>query len=146
MPAIAFPTVSALRGHLPTLILSGIVIALAILFQVTPDGQGVTAFGRQLPESCLVRRTTGRGCPGCGLTRSFVTGVRLDPAAFQFHPLGPFLLLIVIAQLPYRTYRLWQNETIQRPSRPSAWPLYLLCVLGLALILTWGARMAGVLP
>jgi len=122
------------------------VIALALLFQVTPDGSGITLFGARLPESCLVKSTSGESCPGCGLTRSFTTGVRLDPNAFRFHPLGPFLLLVVVAQVPYRVYRLWRNEPVPRAGRPPTWPLYALGLIALALVATWGARLAGAIP
>tara|TARA_R110002072_G_scaffold17173_7_gene65687 strand:- start:271 stop:642 length:372 start_codon:yes stop_codon:yes gene_type:complete len=122
------------------------VIALALLFQVTPDGSGITVFGKRLPESCLVKNTSGKNCPGCGLTRSFATGVRLDPNAFRFHPLGPLLLLVVMAQVPYRAYRLWRNEPVARVGRPPAWPLYVMALIALGLIATWGARMAGAIP
>lgn len=137
---------SALRAHLPLLLGSLVVIGLALLFQVTPDRSGITVFGHRLPESCLVKSTSGKSCPGCGLTRSFVTGVRLDPSAFRFHPLGPILLLIVIAQVPYRSYRLWQNQPVQPAARPPLWPFYALCLIALALVATWGARMAGAIP
>ena len=42
------------------------------------------------PTLCLVRRLTGRRCPGCGMSRSWTLMARLRPlAAFRAHPLGP---------------------------------------------------------
>lgn len=140
------PLRSARRAHLPTLLVSLAVVTLAILFQVTPDGSGITLFGQRLPESCLIKSTSGKSCPGCGLTRSFVTGVRLDPGAFRFHPIGPFLLLFVVAQIPYRSYRLWQGRAVAPSREVPLWPLYALGLVALGLVATWGARIAGVIP
>ena len=44
-------------------------------------------------------------------TRSFVLGVRLDPEAFRLHPAGPLLLLVLVAQIPYRW---WRRRTVSR--------------------------------
>jgi hypothetical protein len=97
-----------------TLALSCVVLALAALLEVTPDRQGVALFGVRLPESCATRRLFGHPCPGCGLTRSFVLGVRGDAEAFRLHPLGPLLLALVVAQLPYRAARLARARRLAR--------------------------------
>jgi uncharacterized protein DUF2752 len=144
--ASGFPARSARRAHLPILLMSLAVIGLAILFQVTPDGSGITVFGKRLPESCLIKSTSGESCPGCGLTRSFVTGIRLDLNAFRFHPIGPILLLVLVAQVPYRGYRLLQGRPVVPKREISNWPLYALGLIALGLIGTWGARMAGAIP
>lgn len=128
------------------------MLGLALLLQVTPDGQGVTLFGWRLPESCLVKATTGGSCPGCGLTRSFVSGARLDPAAFRFHPLGPLLLLALVLQIPYRAYRIWGRRRAGGADLPSArvpspWrAMGVIAALILLFVGVWGARQAGVIP
>lgn len=89
-----------------------LIVALAILLaaaalQVTPARDGVTLLGWRLPETCLTKRVLGRECAGCGLTRSFVVGVRGDlVGAAQLHPLGAALLVLFAAQVPYRAARL----------------------------------------
>jgi hypothetical protein len=49
---------------------------------------------------CPLRRTTGLMCPGCGLSRSFVSLSHGDLAnAFHFHAFGPLVYLIFVASL-----------------------------------------------
>jgi hypothetical protein len=93
------------RYHLTILIASLAVLAASLL--LTADPQAVYFYGSALPESCLFKRATGIECFGCGLTRSFVYMGHLDPAgAFALHKLGPLLYSAVVAQLPYRGWRL----------------------------------------
>jgi hypothetical protein len=83
-----------------------------VILEPTPARDGVTLLGVRLPEVCTIKRLEWGECPGCGLTRSFVLGVRLDPEAFRLHPAGPLLLLVVVAQLPYRVYRLRRRRRL----------------------------------
>lgn len=84
-----------------------VVLLLAAALQVTPAKDGVILLGWRLPEVCGSKRLLGVDCPGCGLTRSFVVGVRGDLAeATRLHPLGAVLLLFTAAQVPYRAARL----------------------------------------
>ena len=53
------------------------------------------AWAESGPVLCPVRRATGRPCPGCGLTRSFVHGMHGDLSrSAAAHPAGPALLLL----------------------------------------------------
>ena len=52
------------------------------------------------PVLCPHRRATGLMCPGCGLSRSFVSLSHGDiVAAFHFHVFGPLVYLIFVASL-----------------------------------------------
>lgn len=136
------------------LVIAVLVLALAALLQVTPARDGVMLFGWRLPESCLAKRVTDVGCPGCGLTRSFVLGVRGDPEAFRLHPLGPALLLLLVAQVPYRAARLLRARRVERAglvdlseaeaeARPRRAPAALRWTIIGALVLVWTARLLG---
>lgn len=49
---------------------------------------------------CPIKLVTGISCPGCGMTRAYVSLLRWDlEAAFSYHPLWP-LLPILLAVLP----------------------------------------------
>jgi len=43
---------------------------------------------RLLGITCIIKHITGISCPGCGMTRAFMSALRLDwRAAFYYHPL-----------------------------------------------------------
>lgn len=44
----------------------------------------------QIP--CIITFLTGCSCPGCGMTRAYISLLRLDfKGAFYYHPLWPFV-------------------------------------------------------
>ncbi len=90
-----------------------VAVTLAVLLRPTPDLDGLTLFGNRLPEACGFERL-GAKCPGAGLTRSFVLGIRADPRAVSMHPGGVLLLLLAIAQIPYRAWRIRSTRHLMR--------------------------------
>jgi hypothetical protein len=102
------------------LLLSCCAIVGAFLLQVGPDGE--TVFPRNtpraaLPTLCMVKRTFGVPCPGCGLTRSFIYLAEGDwVASWRAHRLGWLVAALALAQVPYRLHEL------ARPGR-RAWKL-----------------------
>lgn len=77
------------------------VLAVAVLLPpVAPGGPGGLAVaGHRLPELCTLKATTGLPCPGCGLTRSWVSAVHGDlGGSLGHHPLGWLVLLYALAQ------------------------------------------------
>lgn len=96
------------------------LVLLATQLQLTADGEGVRLLGRQLPESCATLLAFGLPCPGCGLTRSFVSLSQGDwLAGWRFHPLGPLLFALVLLQLPLRAWRLlWRWRCWRRGETP----------------------------
>lgn len=91
--------------------------------------------GHPLPPLCASRALLGIHCPGCGLTRSFVSLAAGDwTAAWKFHRLGWLVFLGVAAQIPYRIWGLVHPTGLPLGER---WPdRLLLGFLGL-LILNW---------
>jgi hypothetical protein len=98
-----------------------------------------------LPELCTMRRFTGLSCPGCGLTRSFISLAHGDMAsAWSYNPAGLLLFALVAIQIPFRTYQLWR---IRRGQRELALPFVaqiVFAVLGCALLAQWTLRLAGI--
>jgi hypothetical protein len=83
---------------------------------LTPGGEAVYVWGYEVPPLCAFRVLTGHGCPGCGLTRSFVFmghGQVLD--AFAIHKLGPLFFAALIVQVPLTLRRLWLAYQAQGP-------------------------------
>jgi hypothetical protein len=97
--------------HAIMLAVSVVVLALAATMSVRGEGTQVSLpwMTSPLPELCHMRRMTGLDCPGCGLTRCFISIAHGDVAAAARYNLGGVLLFgLLIAQLPYRSLQLWR--------------------------------------
>ena len=97
-----------LRYHAWALTLSFLVLMASALLEVHSSTEVVASdFGFSLPAACLWQRVYGVDCPGCGLTRCFVSLAHGDvAAAWQFNPAGLLLFAFLIYQLPYRTVQI----------------------------------------
>jgi hypothetical protein len=86
-----------------------VVTAAAFVMQVD-NGVGVRFPGiGRLPETCWFHKYTGYACPGCGLTRSFISLAHGELAkAWWFNPAGPLFFVLVAAQVPYRAWQVWR--------------------------------------
>ena len=48
--------------------------------------------------TCPIKALTGISCPGCGMTRAFISLLNLKPSlAFYYHPLFPLVIIFAIA-------------------------------------------------
>ena len=71
---------------------------------------GVVLFMYILGMPCPILFTTGISCPGCGMTRAFISLIQLDfCGAFHYHPLIFIipvfaLVLILKSKLPSKVY------------------------------------------
>lgn len=91
------------------------ILALSLLavigaFALDPTGDGRLAVTLPLadvrialPGLCFSQAVLGVQCPGCGLTRSFVAFAHGRASeAVAFNPMGPFVFLVCLVQIPYR--------------------------------------------
>ncbi len=121
------------------------ILIAACVLQVDSNAMSVRLPGLgRLPETCYLRSNTGVPCPGCGLTRSFISIAHGEIVrAWQFNPAGPFLFLIVACQIPYRAWQYWRLRT-GRPEtnfgRWEWWPMWAVLVM---LFGQWIVRMIG---
>ncbi len=89
--------------------LAAAVIVVTVLRLGDPDG-ALTLARWPLPDICLIKRTFGIPCPGCGLTRSWVAAIHGDlRASLRFHAFGLPTLGYALAQ------GLWQSLWIALP-------------------------------
>lgn len=96
------------------LVLALFVLLMSLLLQVNPARNGVTLFGIDMPESCLYKQITEQNCAGCGLTRSFILAIRFSPETFDMNRVGFIWLIVILAQIPYRTWRIVQTRRMIR--------------------------------
>lgn len=88
-------------------VIAAAALVLVLSMVLSPSTEMLTLFGQDIPVLCGFRRLTGVGCPGCGLTRSFVfLGHGQVWSAFQMNWLGPPLFVAVFLQIPLRLYRM----------------------------------------
>ncbi len=112
------------------------VLFASILLSVEEHGRVVVP-GLQwpLPTTCSFRRLSGHDCPGCGLTRSFVSLAHGQwHQAWGYNPAGPLWFALVAVQVPYR----WLQIRRLREGKPFwTWP-GAHWILGLAVVVLIG--------
>ena len=93
------------------------VLAASALLRVEDESHVVVPYvDLQLPGACMFRNLTGLGCPGCGLTRSFISLAHGQwSLAWSFHPLGWVFFGIALAQIPLRVIQLRRLRRGQSP-------------------------------
>jgi len=132
--------------HTVMLILCASVIGLSLLLSVRNQSQVlVPLFGVPLPELCMTRRMFDIGCPGCGMTRSFISLGHGDwRAAVHYNPAGPLLFAVMAIQIPLR---LVQLARIRRglPEVRFGWGTQAVFgVIGVVMVGQWVLRQFGV--
>lgn len=94
--------------------------------------------------TCPTRLGFGVPCPGCGLTRATLAGLRLDwHGVLKFHPLAPILTPLVAWSFvkPVLLELGWmKNEWLARLPRP---PRAVWWALAIAIAVLWAGRLAG---
>lgn len=98
--------------HWALLLLCAVVVALAATMSVHQAKQvflpGTTV---PVPELCYFRRGTGLDCPGCGLTRSFISLAHGQFLLACRYNLGGVLFFpVVVLQIPYRAAQLLRMQ------------------------------------
>jgi hypothetical protein len=132
-PARPGARVRRFEYHLMFLVLAVIVLVLSMTMSVRGEGTQVSLpfFDEPLPELCYLRRFTGMECPGCGMTRSFISLGHGDVvSAWRFNPAGVLLFGLFVAQIPYRSLQLWRI----RRGEPEWCPRVLFAALTVALV------------
>ena len=118
------------------------IVIVAALLNVGGETKVVIPWlGVPLPELCYWRKTFNMDCPGCGLTRCFISLAHGDVArAWHFNPTGILLFGMVAFQVPYRAVQLWR---ISRGRTELEFPGFPYVLLGLCtlLVLQWFWRV-----
>ena len=90
--------------HFALLLLCLTVVGLAATMSVHAATEvRLPGLPASLPELCYFRRGTGIDCPGCGLTRSFISLAHGQLAlACRYNIAGVLFFPVVAFQIPYR--------------------------------------------
>ena len=123
--------------------ISSVVILLAVILQVRGEEQVVVpGLDIALPGTCTFKQFVGADCPGCGLTRCFVSmGHGKVDRAWHFNPVGILFFTIVAGQIPFRTIQLWRLKRGLSEVRAGWWGYSLMVGVLIALIVQWIVRM-----
>lgn len=132
---IAGPTAPMRRHfeyHVIYMVLAIVVLTLAATMSIE-GGKQVTPplLSTPLPELCYSRRLLNLDCPGCGMTRCFISLAHGDVvSAARYNLAGILFFGLVVAQIPYRAVQLWRIRRGMdelRPRRAST-------VIGIAIV------------
>lgn len=97
-----------------------------------------------MPSICAFHNLTGWPCPGCGLTRAWVSMAHGQFAnALVWHPLGPILFLSAVS---YTVWSAWLALTRPTFPLPSQLQTRLIACFALTMLGFWALRLAGVFP
>jgi hypothetical protein len=131
--------------HAIALVLCTVVLGLAMTMSVQGGTQvNLPGFSTPLPELCHSRRVFGIDCPGCGMTRCFISLGHGDVAsAWTYNASGILLFGLVVAQLPYRTMQLWRLSRGRPEWRLGRLTTWLAIALGAALALQWAVKIVS---
>ncbi|MHB9078790.1 MAG: DUF2752 domain-containing protein [Pirellulaceae bacterium] len=125
--------------HWTFVIIACVVVLAAASLSVRNRQQVIVPILDQpLPGTCTFLRLTGLPCPGCGLTRSFISIAHGQlREAWRFNPTGILFFAVVLYQIPYR---MWQIRRIHRglgEHRSAAVDSWVLVGLVFVLLLQW---------
>ena len=145
VPPVRVPAESSVgsAGHLTLLVLAVLVLGLSFVLGVRGEEQvTLPVFNVPLPALCSFKRATGLDCPGCGLTRCFISLAQGDlPRAWQFNPAGIFFFAMVVAQIPFRGWQLWRLQKGGRAIDLGWWGHGTLLLFAALLIGQWLVRI-----
>ena len=108
LPATALPATAGTLQHWVFLLLATGVVVASVLLHVRGEQEVVVPWiNLPLPGTCTFLRVTGMPCPGCGLTRSFISIAHGRPRdAWHFNPAGILFFAVVAFQIPYRAWQI----------------------------------------
>lgn len=86
------------------LLISLFAIGMSLVLTISSDGRVYLPLVEvPLPESCLSRRFLGVDCPGCGMSRAFISITAGDwDAAGRFNSASFVMYLLVAIQIPWQ--------------------------------------------
>lgn len=88
----------------------GVLVLAATMRSEGPSDVFLPGMKVALPDICLTKSVLGVPCPGCGMTRSFISIAHGQwRRAWDFNPASFLMFVFIAGQLPWR---LWQIRRI----------------------------------
>ena len=137
------PAAKSIIGDSILFVFAAIVVSLAVSMSIREQTEVLIPGTRiALPELCNFRRVAGIDCPGCGMTRGFISLGHGDlVGAWRYNPASlPFFALIA-SQIPFRAIQIWRAHRRREPLQLGAWTYYPLVILILFVLGQWLTRV-----
>lgn len=101
---------SMLSHHVIFLLICSAAIVGSFLLGVNTGSKITTPWLHvPTPSVCQFHNLTGLDCPGCGLTRAFVSIAHGNlAAAWRYNGASLLVFSFVLAQIPYRSVQIWR--------------------------------------
>lgn len=129
-----------------TLFLGMAALVLLMSCWMSSSGENqvlVPGFKFPLPTLCSTKVLFGIDCPGCGLTRAFISISHGQLArAWHFNRASFFVYAFVAAQIPWHITQMWR---LKNQRAPMDWDGVFLVPIGLTavLLVNWLLRLFG---
>lgn len=129
-----------------TLFLGMATLVLLMSGWMSSNGENqvlVPGFKFPLPTLCSTKVLFGIDCPGCGLTRAFISISHGQLArAWHFNRASFFVYAFVAAQIPWHIAQMWR---LKNQRAPMDWDGVYLVPIGLTavLLVNWLLRLFG---
>ncbi len=126
---------SELTLHWLFLLMAAIIILLSFLMRSEGEKSVfLPGFASAMPETCSAQRLFGIDCPGCGMTRAFISISSAQfSRAWNFNPASFIVYFFVAVQIPWHTFQIWRL-TARRQPLVTAWAY--MAPIGVVVILT----------
>jgi hypothetical protein len=126
---------SEIRLHTLFFGMAAIVLLMSLL--MTSQGERTVflpGFRSAMPETCTSRRIFGIECPGCGMTRAFISISHGQfSRAWQFNRASFVVYFFVAVQIPWHSIQIWR---LKRNRRPIQWPYVYLLPIAVVVVMT----------
>ena len=111
------------RWRIVIILASLTVIGIASLLEIRGERRvQLTDEGWTVPELCTYHRLTGYDCPGCGMTRSFISMAHGQwQRAWHYHPFGSILFVYIAAQIPFHIWQISRQRLGRTLLRVEPW-------------------------
>lgn len=100
---------SRMKLHWTFVVIAVLIIGMSFLMRSEgPTNVFLPGTSIPLPDACATKRLFGWDCPGCGMTRAFISISRGQFArAWQFNPASWLLYFFIAIQIPWNLMQIW---------------------------------------